>query len=135
MNNLLMKLKTIVINTCGFIQDAKQESIDTILRAVDAKAGGYIKKIYVMGCLSERYKEDLKNEIPEVDGFFGVKDLPLILRTLGVEYNKELLGERLLTTPTHSAYLKIAEGCDRKCSFVLFHLSGVKIFHVPSKNS
>lgn len=109
--------ETIVINTCGFIQDAKQESIDTILRAVDAKAGGYIKKIYVMGCLSERYKEDLKNEIPEVDGFFGVKDLPLILRTLGVEYNKELLGERLLTTPTHSAYLKIAEGCDRKCSF------------------
>lgn len=109
--------ETIVINTCGFIQDSKQESIDTILRAVDAKAGGYIKKIYVMGCLSERYKEDLKNEIPEVDGFFGVKDLPLILRTLGVEYNKELLGERLLTTPTHSAYLKIAEGCDRKCSF------------------
>jgi len=109
--------ETIVINTCGFIQDAKQESIDTILRAVDAKQDGYIQKIYVMGCLSERYKEDLKNEIPEVDGFFGVKDLPLILRTLGAEYNKELLGERLLTTPTHTAYVKIAEGCDRKCSF------------------
>lgn len=111
------KAETIVINTCGFIQDAKQESIDTILRAVDAKDDGYIKKIYVMGCLSERYKEDLKSEIPEVDGFFGVKDLPLILRTLGVEYNKELLGERMITTPSHSAYLKIAEGCDRKCSF------------------
>jgi ribosomal protein S12 methylthiotransferase len=111
------KAETIVINTCGFIQDAKQESIDTILRAVDAKDDGYIKKIYVMGCLSERYKEDLKTEIPEVDGFFGVKDLSLILRTLGVEYNKELLGERMITTPSHSAYLKIAEGCDRKCSF------------------
>ena len=111
------KAETIVINTCGFIQDAKQESIDTILRAVDAKDDGYVKKIYVMGCLSERYKEDLKTEIPEVDGFFGVKDLPVILRTLGVEYNKELLGERMITTPSHSAYLKIAEGCDRKCSF------------------
>ena len=111
------KAETIVINTCGFIQDAKQESIDTILRAVDAKDDGYVKKIYVMGCLSERYKEDLKSEIPEVDGFFGVKDLPLILRTLGVEYNKELLGERMITTPSHTAYLKIAEGCDRKCSF------------------
>ena len=111
------KAETIVINTCGFIQDAKQESIDTILRAVDAKDDGYVKKIYVMGCLSERYKEDLKSEIPEVDGFFGVKDLPVILRTLGVEYNKELLGERMITTPSHSAYLKIAEGCDRKCSF------------------
>ena len=111
------KAETIVINTCGFIQDAKQESIDTILRAVDAKEDGFIKKIYVMGCLSERYKEDLKSEIPEVDGFFGVKDLPVILRTLGVEYNKELLGERMITTPSHSAYLKIAEGCDRKCSF------------------
>jgi ribosomal protein S12 methylthiotransferase len=111
------KAETIVINTCGFIQDAKQESIDTILRAVDAKDDGYVKKIYVMGCLSERYKEDLKSEIPEVDGFFGVKDLPVILRTLGVEYNKELLGERMITTPSHTAYLKIAEGCDRKCSF------------------
>ena len=111
------KAETIVINTCGFIQDAKQESIDTILRAVDAKEEGYIKKIYVMGCLSERYKEDLKTEIPEVDGFFGVKDLSLILRTLGAEYHKELLGERMITTPSHSAYLKIAEGCDRKCAF------------------
>lgn len=111
------KAETIVINTCGFIQDAKQESIDTILRAVEAKEDGYIKKIYVMGCLSERYKEDLKTEIPEVDGFFGVKDLPVILRTLGAEYNKELLGERMITTPSHSAYLKIAEGCDRKCAF------------------
>ena len=111
------KAETIVINTCGFIQNAKQESIDTILRAVDAKDDGYIKKIYVMGCLSERYKEELKSEIPEVDGFFGVKDLPVILRTLGVEYNKELLGERMITTPSHSAYLKIAEGCDRKCAF------------------
>ena len=111
------KAETIVINTCGFIQDAKQESIDTILRAVEAKEDGYIKKIYVMGCLSERYKEDLKTEIPEVDGFFGVKDLPLILRTLGAEYHKELLGERMITTPSHTAYLKIAEGCDRKCAF------------------
>ncbi|MDP4289809.1 MAG: 30S ribosomal protein S12 methylthiotransferase RimO [Bacteroidota bacterium] len=111
------KAETVVINTCGFIQDAKQESIDTILKAVEAKEDGYVKKIYVMGCLSQRYKEELKKEIPEVDGFFGVKDLPVILRTLGIEYHKELLGERVITTPSHSAYLKIAEGCDRKCSF------------------
>lgn len=111
------KAETVVINTCGFIKDAKQESIDTILQAVDAKLAGFVKKIYVMGCLSQRYKEDLKVEIPEVDGFFGVADLPVILRTLGAEYHKELINERMITTPLHTAYLKIAEGCDRRCSF------------------
>ncbi len=111
------KAETVVINTCGFIKDAKQESIDTIFQAVDAKQAGFVKKIYVMGCLSQRYKEELKIEIPEVDGFFGVADLPIILRALGAEYHEELIGERLTTTPSHTAYLKIAEGCDRRCSF------------------
>ena len=111
------KAETVVINTCGFIKDAKQESIDTIFQAVDAKQAGFVKKIYVMGCLSQRYRDELKVEIPEVDGFFGVTDLPVILRTLGAEYHKELIGERMITTPSHTAYLKIAEGCDRKCSF------------------
>ena len=111
------KAETVVINTCGFIKDAKQESIDTIFQAVDAKLAGFVKKIYVMGCLSQRYRDELKVEIPEVDGFFGVTDLPVILRTLGAEYHKELIGERMITTPSHTAYLKIAEGCDRKCSF------------------
>ena len=111
------KAETVVINTCGFIKDAKQESIDTIFQAVDAKLAGFVKKIYVMGCLSQRYIDELKVEIPEVDGFFGVTDLPVILRTLGAEYHKELIGERMITTPSHTAYLKIAEGCDRKCSF------------------
>lgn len=107
----------VVINTCGFINDAKQESIDTILRYVDAKAEGLVQKVFVMGCLSERYKDQLEAEIQGIDAFYGVTDLPKIIEDLGAKYKKELLGERNLSTPKHYAYLKISEGCDRKCSF------------------
>jgi ribosomal protein S12 methylthiotransferase len=107
----------VVINTCGFIDNAKQESIDTILRYVDAKDDGLVEKVYVTGCLSQRYKDDLKLEIPEVDAWFGTRDLPRLLKTLKADYKHELVGERLLTTHNHYAYLKISEGCDRPCSF------------------
>ncbi|MCX6230996.1 MAG: 30S ribosomal protein S12 methylthiotransferase RimO [Bacteroidetes bacterium] len=107
----------IIINTCGFIADAKQESIDTILNFTEAKKGGKIKKVYVMGCLSQRYEKELKAEIPDVDAFYGVNDITALLQTLKVDFKKELLGERTLTTPKHYAYLKIAEGCNRNCSF------------------
>jgi len=107
----------VIINTCGFIDNAKQESIDTILRYVDAKKEGMVDKVYVTGCLSQRYKDDLETEIPEVDAFFGTRDLPRLLKTLKADYKHELVGERLLTTPSHYAYFKIAEGCDRPCSF------------------
>ncbi len=107
----------VIINTCGFIDNAKQESIDTILRYVDAKNEGAVDRVYVTGCLSERYRDDLEKEIPEVDAFFGTKELPRLLKTLKADYKKELVGERLLTTPNHYAYFKIAEGCDRPCSF------------------
>ena len=107
----------VVINTCGFINDAKEESIDTILNAVEAKKAGNVQKVYVTGCLSERYKNELADEISQVDGFFGVNELPGVLNALNVDYKKELIGERLLTTPKHYAYLKISEGCDRTCSF------------------
>ena len=108
---------TVVINTCGFIGDAKKESIDTILDWVEAKKNGDVEKVFVMGCLSERYRDDLVKEIPEVDAWFGTKELPRLLKTLKADYKKELIGERLLTTPIHYAYLKISEGCDRTCSF------------------
>ena len=107
----------VVINTCGFIDNAKQESIDTILRYVDAKKKGEIEKVYVTGCLSQRYRPELEREIPQVDGYFGTQDLPRLLKTLKADYKHELIGERLLTTPNHYAYMKISEGCDRKCSF------------------
>ncbi len=107
----------VIINTCGFIDSAKQESIDTILSFADAKKAGLVHKVYVTGCLSQRYKDDLEAEIPEVDAFFGTKELPHLLKTLKADYKHELIGERLLTTPTHYAYFKIAEGCDRPCSF------------------
>lgn len=107
----------VVINTCGFIDNAKQESIDTILRYADAKKKGLVEKVIVTGCLSERYKDDLVKEMPEVDEFFGTRDLPLLLKSLGADYKHELVGERLLTTPRHFAYFKISEGCDRPCSF------------------
>jgi ribosomal protein S12 methylthiotransferase len=107
----------VIINTCGFIESAKKESIDTILQFAQAKEKGFIEKLYVTGCLSERYKDELKNEIPEVDAFFGTRDLPKILKQLKTDYKRELTGERLLTTPSHYAYLKISEGCDRPCSF------------------
>lgn len=107
----------VVINTCGFIENAKEESINTILRFAEAKKDGLVEKVYVTGCLSERYKDDLKGEIPEVDAWFGTRELPAILKTLRADYKHELLGERLLTTPRHYAFLKISEGCDRPCSF------------------
>ena len=107
----------VIINTCGFVDNAKQESIDTILRYVDAKKAGEVEKVYVTGCLSERYKKDLEKEIPEVDAYFGTRELPKILKTLKADYKQELVGERLLTTPSHYAYFKISEGCDRPCSF------------------
>src|ERR1044071_6223879 len=107
----------VVINTCGFIDNAKQESIDTILRYVDAKQEGLVNKVYVTGCLSERYKDDLEKEIPDVDAWFGTRDLSRILKTFRADYKHELVGERILTNPSHYAYLKISEGCDRPCSF------------------
>ncbi|MFD2938111.1 30S ribosomal protein S12 methylthiotransferase RimO [Spirosoma flavum] len=107
----------VVINTCGFIDNAKEESINTILRYVDAKEAGIVDKVYVTGCLSHRYKDELELEMPTVDAWFGTNELPRMLKTLRADYKHELVGERLLTTPTHYAYLKIAEGCDRPCSF------------------
>lgn len=108
---------TVIINTCGFIDNAKQESIDTILKYVDLKEKGDIEKVYVTGCLSQRYKDDLEKEIPNVDAYFGTNDLARILKTVGADYKRELIGERLITTPSHYAYVKIAEGCNRPCSF------------------
>ena len=107
----------VIVNTCGFIDNAKQESIDTILRYADAKDAGLVDKVYVTGCLSHRYKDELAVEIPTVDAWFGTNELPRLLKTLKADYKQELVGERLLTTPAHYAYLKIAEGCDRPCSF------------------
>ena len=107
----------VVINTCGFIDNAKEESINTILEQAERKEAGHIDKLYVTGCLSERYKPDLEREITNVDQYFGTTDLPKLLKVLGADYKHELLGDRLTTTPKHYAYLKIAEGCDRPCSF------------------
>ena len=107
----------IVINTCGFIDNAKEESVNTILEYADKKEQGLVDKVFVTGCLSERYRPDLKKEIPNVDQFFGTTELPLLLKALGADYKHELIGERLTTTPKNYAYLKIAEGCDRPCSF------------------
>ena len=107
----------IVINTCGFIDNAKEESVNTILNYVDKKEQGIVDKVFVTGCLSERYKPDLIKEIPDVDQYFGTTELPLLLKALGADYKHELLGERITTTPKNYAYLKISEGCDRPCSF------------------
>jgi ribosomal protein S12 methylthiotransferase len=107
----------VVINTCGFIDNAKQESIDTILRYADAKDEGLVEKVYVTGCLSERYREDLMKEIPQIDAWFGTMELPLLLKKFNADYKTELLGDRIITTARHFAYLKISEGCDRPCSF------------------
>lgn len=107
----------VVINTCGFIGEAKQESIDMILEYVDKKEKGEVEQVFVTGCLSARYKDDLEKEIPDVDQYFGTRELPLLLKALGADYKHELVGERMLTTPLHYAYLKISEGCDRPCSF------------------
>ncbi len=107
----------VVINTCGFIDNAKEESVNTILEQIKNKESGKVDQVFVTGCLSERYKPDLEKEIPQVDAYFGTSDLPQLLKVLGADYKHELVGERLLTTPKHFAYLKIAEGCDRPCSF------------------
>ena len=107
----------VVINTCGFINNAKEESINTILEYVQQKEEGLVDKVFVMGCLSERYKPDLEKEIPDVDQYFGTSELPALLKVLGADYKHELIGERLTTTPKNYAYLKISEGCDRPCSF------------------
>jgi ribosomal protein S12 methylthiotransferase len=109
--------EAVIINTCGFIKDAKEESINTILNCIRAKEEGRISHVFVIGCLSQRYKKDLENEIPEVDKYFGVNSLEDIIQYLGLNYRRHLTGERVLTTPKHYAFLKISEGCDRMCSF------------------
>ncbi len=124
----------VVINTCGFIGDAKEESINTILHYVNKKELGEVDRIYVTGCLSERYKPDLQKEIPNVDEYFGTHDLPNLLKVLEADYKHELIGERLTTTPTHYAYLKIAEGCDRPCSFCAIPLMRGKHLSTPIEN-
>jgi len=107
----------VIVNTCGFIDKAKEESINTILEQVDLKRKGKLDKVYVTGCLSERYKNNLEEEIPEVDAFFGTMELPLILKQFDADYKADLIGERMISTPSHYAYLKISEGCNRTCSF------------------
>lgn len=124
----------VVINTCGFIDNAKQESIDTILRYIDAKENGLIDKIYVSGCLSQRYKDDMEREMPQVDAFFGSNELPAILKKFKADYKHELVGERLLTTPSHYAYVKIAEGCDRPCSFCAIPVMRGKHVSLPMED-
>jgi len=121
----------VVINTCGFIDNAKQESVDTILRYVDAKEEGIVERVYVTGCLSERYKDDLQKEIPDVDAWFGTRDLSRLLKQLNANYKQELVGERILTNPSHFAYLKISEGCDRPCSFCAIPLMRGKHISKP----
>jgi len=124
----------VVINTCGFINNAKEQSVNTILNYVDLKNQGEIDKVFVTGCLSERYKPDLQKEIPDVDDYFGTTDLPLLLKALGADYKHELIGERLTTTPKNFAYLKIAEGCDRPCSFCAIPLMRGKHKSKPIEN-
>jgi len=121
----------VIINTCGFIGDAKEESINQILHFVEAKKEGLVSKVYVTGCLSQRYKEDLERDIPEVDAYFGTRELPRLLKTLKADYKHELIGERFISTPTHYAYLKIAEGCDRPCSFCAIPLMRGKHVSTP----
>jgi ribosomal protein S12 methylthiotransferase len=121
----------VIVNTCGFIERAKQESIDTILRFADAKQDGKIDKLYVVGCLSERYKEDLEKEVPIVDAYFGTRELPALLKKFNADYKHELIGERVITTAKHYAYLKISEGCDRPCSFCAIPLMRGKHISKP----
>lgn len=124
----------VVINTCGFIDNAKKESIDTILHFADEKASGKIEKVFVTGCLSHRYKDELQTEIPEVDAWFGTMELPSLLHTLGADYKHELIGERSITTPAHYAYMKISEGCNRPCSFCAIPLMRGKHISRPIEN-
>jgi ribosomal protein S12 methylthiotransferase len=128
------KSDIVIINTCGFIENAKQESIDTILQFADVKANGKLDKLYVTGCLSHRYKDDLSEGIPEVDAWFGTLELPNLLRTVGADYKHELLGERLQTTPKHYAYVKISEGCNRPCSFCAIPLMRGQHVSKPMEN-
>jgi len=123
--------KTVIINTCGFIKDAKEESINTILDFARAKQSGDIDNLYVMGCLSERYKDDLEKEIPEADAFFGTEDIQKIVETLNARFKKELIGERFISTPKHYAYLKVSEGCNRTCGFCAIPLMRGKHKSVP----
>ncbi|RME99986.1 MAG: radical SAM protein, partial [Bacteroidetes bacterium] len=109
--------RIVIINTCGFIDLAKEESVNTILQYAEVKKAGDIDKLYVTGCLSQRYKDDLEAEIPEVDAYFGTLELPALLSRLNADYQHDLIGERAITTPLHYAYLKISEGCNRTCSF------------------
>jgi ribosomal protein S12 methylthiotransferase len=124
----------VIINTCGFIDNAKQESIDTILRYADAKSDGQVEKVYVTGCLSQRYRDELSLEIPQVDAWFGTMELPLLLKKFKADYKRELLGERILTTNNHYAYLKISEGCDRPCSFCAIPLMRGKHVSKPMED-
>ena len=121
----------VIVNTCGFIDNAKQESIDTILHYIDAKQEGHIDKLYVTGCLSQRYRDDMEKEMPEVDAFFGTMELPLLLKKFKADYKHELVGERILTTSQHYAYMKISEGCDRPCSFCAIPLMRGKHISKP----
>jgi len=121
----------VIVNTCGFIDNAKQESIDTILSYARQKDLGKIKKLFVTGCLSERYKDDLKADIPEVDGYYGTRDLPNLLKNFEAKYRNELLGDRIITTDSHYAYMKISEGCDRPCSFCAIPLMRGKHISKP----
>ncbi len=123
--------EVVIINTCGFIGDAKEESIDMILQASEAKEEGLIQELYVVGCLSERYADDLRNEIPEVDEYFGVKDWQSVIERLGGEHRKELETERVITTPEHYAFLKISEGCDWKCGYCAIPLIRGRHISVP----
>ncbi len=123
-----------VINTCGFIADAKEESIDTIINAIEAKNSGNIEKVFIMGCLSQRYGEELSDEFPEADGIFGVNNTQEIIEALNSDMKKELYGERHLTTPSHYAYLKISEGCDRSCSFCAIPLIRGKHISTPKED-
>ena len=124
----------VVINTCGFIANAKEESVNTILEFVQKKEAGVVDKVFVTGCLSERYKPDLQKDIPEVDQYFGTTELPGLLKALGADYKHELIGERLTTTPKNYAYLKIAEGCDRPCSFCAIPIMRGKHRSTPMEN-
>jgi ribosomal protein S12 methylthiotransferase len=124
----------VVINTCGFINNAKEESVNTILEYMQKKEAGEVDKVFVTGCLSERYKPDLQKEIPNVDEYFGTTELPQLLKALGADYKHELIGERLTTTPKNYAYLKIAEGCDRPCSFCAIPLMRGKHKSTPIEN-
>jgi len=121
----------VIVNTCGFIDKAKEESINTILGQVEMKRRGKIDKVYVTGCLSERYKNNLEQEIPEVDAYFGTFELPQLLKKFEVDYRVDLVGERLLSTPSHYAYLKISEGCNRTCSFCAIPLMRGKHISKP----